>query len=518
MEFQPGSSGTAEGPRTPGAAGADGPTPGYGAGMRRVIPAAAALLLGGCPGGGEVPAPEGLPIVLVCLDTFRPDRLEAWGATGGITPNLDRFAAEAVVFTSAWAQANETLFSHASLFTGRYASELAPLTYDFRLPEDVPTLASVLSVYGYRTAGSVAGGHLLPEFGLARGFDHWTASADWGSFYHTIPPALAWLDARSQRSPWFLFIHGYDAHSRYLKPTPVGYLETPAEWLGAAREAVREAAGVVRIHDDHIFPTQFYLDRFDRGAPHIWGAGTRTRMAEAATEPESPALALTPEDHAHIRAVYDGAAAYADLFFGLLMAELDDRGVLDEAVVAVISDHGESLGEHGLYNHRYTLYDEDLHVLLMVRMPGGRAARVVDAPVALVDVLPTLLELAGATPPAGSRGQSLVPWLQGEAGPSHEVVFAEGSFRALSARTDHQRLVFTGLSTHSPWLVPLLAELPLESPAFEAVPPAPGHQVAPLREALLAWRRAVEPRPGTPQALSPELQRSLREQGYWEAR
>ena len=160
------------------------------------------------------------PIVLISLDTLRPDRLGAWGSESGLTPNLDRVAAEAVVFERSYSQAGETLFSHASLFSGRYASELNRLTYTFSIPEEIPLLPQILKAYGYDTGAAVAGGQLDPAFGFDRGFDSYDVPGEWASLYHTVPRALAWLDDRGSDDPdpFLLFVHGYDAHHRWDHP------------------------------------------------------------------------------------------------------------------------------------------------------------------------------------------------------------------------------------------------------------------------------------------------------------
>ncbi len=153
--------------------------------------------------GCSQPAREGPPnIILVSMDTLRQDRLGVYGNEDGLTPNIDKLAAESVVFEDAWAVSNETLYSHAALFTSRYATETGPIFDTFKLADTFPTLASVLGVYGYESAAFVGGGHLSASFELGRGFDRYHSSGNWGSLYHSVPDALAWLDARIV--PWAL--------------------------------------------------------------------------------------------------------------------------------------------------------------------------------------------------------------------------------------------------------------------------------------------------------------------------
>ncbi len=212
--------------------------------------------------------------------------------------------------------------------------------------------------------------------------------------------------------------------------------------------------------------------------------------------------------------------SYADAWFGLLMAELDRRGVLDEAIVVVLSDHGEELGEHGLYGHRYTLTDESLAVPLMVRLPGGeQGGRRVQGLVDLTDVLPTLLEAAGATSPAGTRGRSLWATLQGEAHEPRQAVFAQTMFRAVSVRVPQGRLTFSGIGADSPFLTELIGVTRLEPPAYSASAGLDKPTQLELSAQLVAWSRQLRAaEQGEHHAPSPEQRRLIREQGYWRPR
>jgi len=483
--------------------------------MSHLSPAGALFwLLAGC--GVEEGPP---PIVLISLDTLRADRLGSYGNTRGLSPNLDRFAEQALVFDRCYAQANETLHSHASLFSARYTSELGPLSREFRYPEDVPSLAEVLQLYGYRTGAAVAGGHLNEAFGLQHGFQLYVTAQEWGSLYHTVPVALQWLSSLEGEDPFFLFLHGYDAHSRYLKPTPFGYALADPTYDGPGQTAVTTQDGTVSVFGDHLFEHNLLNKQFDYDAPYLWGPENLERLEQAATKPGAKVEPLGAQDHEHIRDVYDGAVRYLDAMFGFFMAGLQEQGLLDEVVVAVVSDHGESLGERGVYNHRYRLADEELQVVLMIRPPGGlEGGRHVQSLVGLYDVMPTLLDMAGAQAPALLRGRSLTPYFS-EAPPERDHMFAECGFRQVSVRSASQRLSFQGLSADSPYLADLIAAAPLDGPAFVAEPAVrDATALEPLRQELVSWKRSL-PRAAARdvEPLDPEIVRGMQEHGYWES-
>ena len=465
-----------------------------------------ALLMAGCLRVTAQPVDTPPPIIIVSIDTLRADRLGAYGSTDGLTASLDRFAAESVVFTQTWAPSNETLFSHAALFTGRYPSELSSVDYNFSASPDVPTLASVLGVYGYTSGAFVGGGHLSPAFGLDAGFDDYTVSREWGSLYHTVPQALSWLDSLPEDATPFLFVHGYDPHHRYLKPTPWGYAETPADYAGLGQQVVRHPTGTAKVAAGRYFPRKRFDQIFDFSRLRAWNDEARAATAAQGGRP------LKAADVAHVAAVYDGAVRYGDAWFGLLMAGLQQRGLTDEALIVVLSDHGEGLGEQGVFNHRPALSEELLHVPLMIRPPGGTPARQVSAPTSLVDVMPTLLEAIDGMPPARMQGQSLWGAVRDGAEIASRAVFAETAFRQIAVRTADGALVFSGMSPHSPFLPAALESARLDGPAFDGWGSAdPGA----LRQAMLEWRRSLTVHPLIDGEISEERLKILQERGYW---
>jgi arylsulfatase A-like enzyme len=466
------------------------------------------------------PAREGPPnILLVSLDTFRADRVGALGNPDGLTPNLDHFAAESVVFTQAYSQASITMPSHTSLFTSRYPPESAGSTRAANIPADMYTLPQVLGAYGYQTAARVAGADLAPEIGPTKGFDSYVSAVDFGSLYHTVPLALDWLDASDPSRPFFLFVHSYDTHAAYLKPTPFGLVHAQALPVSPReRELLRSTHHVM---DGRMHTSVDLLDVVTQKHLRPRSPAARAALAELGDAVRPPLATVSADQEALVHDVYDGAVSYADAWFGTFMARLAERGRLDDTVIVVLADHGEQLGENGLYHRCCSLGDEVSHVPLLVRLPGAEGGgRRVDGLVELVDVLPTLLALVGAEAPAGIRGTSLVPALEGAPFPGRDVAITLGGkgFRMASARSAAGRLTYLGVQSTEPALNDLLATAQLPGPAFEASPGLPIVAQEALRDQLVAWESTLR-HPVTDAAIAtpPALREALEARGYWDA-
>ena len=409
------------------------------------------LVLVGC---ATNEAPKG--IILVSLDTLRADRLGAYGSTRGLTPNLDRFAAEGVVFDQGYAQSNETLYSHASLFTGQYPSRLGVLDGGFRLPAKATTLAGAFRGASWQTAAFVAGGHLAAPFGLGGGFDVYNDASSFGSIRETADLALRWLDeTASQEAPFFLFVHGYDTHDRYLKPTPFGYAAADPAEQGVGATVARTVGAASNIVDGYASDRIDLIEILSQARP-------RFERGRGIAEVDPEARKLAAEDVQHLAATYDGAVAWADACFGLFMAGLRERGLLDEVLIVVVSDHGEELGEQGVFNHRTSMSDATAHVPLLVRLPGGaNGGRRVTGLVELIDVAPTLLDLAGVGS-LDSPGQSLRGALEGGTWTGRSSAITEGALRMLSVRGPAARLSVEGLRLENPFLPAMIAVAPID--------------------------------------------------------
>lgn len=328
------------------------------------------------------------PLLIVSIDTLRADRLGCYGSTTGASPELDAFAAQAVRFESAYANSCKTAESHMSLFTSLPVTAHGVTNASARLELPVYevarnrlTLPQVLRRAGYWNAAVACGGNLMPKMGFARGFPPGRFLSDAQDVSVIVDRGLAALDAGlAQDDPVFLFLHTYQTHGPYVPPE--GYrLRFAPEFRGQVGERVQAIKDLPYQQQWAAMNTVFWA-----GVEHF-----------------------TAEDAAYLSDLYDGEVAYTDEHFGRLMRGLQERGLLDELIVVVLSDHGEEFAEHGHYEHDQ-LYEEALRVPLLIRLPGGRlGGTTVTGLTSLLDVMPTLLELLGLQGPEQMMGRSLVP-------------------------------------------------------------------------------------------------------------
>lgn len=350
-------------------------------GVLRTAAVITALALA-APGARAAPAErEGVrpPIVLITLDTTRRDHLGVYGYERETSPELDRLARESQVYTRAWSTSTWTLPAHASLFTGKFPTshgarwdprgELVVTQVvdddsarDLRASPISPvdrTLAQILRDEGYATGAFVAGPWAKAVFGLDRGFDHYDDdeihTTQGRSAQSVTDAALAWL-AGSATGPFFLFVNYFDAHSPYADPDG--------------------NAGLFRTWD---FVSQ------GRG-----GLQWSSRPPEAVAE---------------MFAAYDGEIRYMDRHLGRLLDGLKELGVYDRCTIIATADHGESLGEHGIIGHGQRLWEAELRIPLIVKLPLGEgSAASIDAPVQLTDIVPMLLDRLEIPVPFGVQG------------------------------------------------------------------------------------------------------------------
>lgn len=366
--------------------------------MRTAILALIALALAAC---GE-PEPRRPNVLLVSIDSLRADHLACYGYGRPTSPALDRIAAEGALFEQHVSSSSWTLPAHAALFTALHDSGHGCTDADKALAPRFETLAERLAEHGYATAGFYSGPFLHPAFGLAQGFETY---ADCTSAAEPSAPTAPGLDAANRAShadvanprtfaafqrwfaarderPFFAFVHLWDVHYDFTPPPPYDRLFGPD-------------------YEGWVDGRNFFFDE-------------RIRPG------------MDARDLERLIALYDGEIAWTDAYVARIRDELERAGVLDDTLIVVTADHGTEFFEHGWKGHRTTLYDEVIHVPLIVRFPRAvEAGTRVAAQTRAVDVAPTILDLCRVEPFADVSGSSLLGLLRdpaARAGPGHRAI------------------------------------------------------------------------------------------------
>jgi arylsulfatase A-like enzyme len=322
-------------------------------------------------------------ILLISIDSMRRDRSSAYGYRRQTTPALERLAADGIRFDRTYNNGGFTLRSHMTLMTSLRPDVHGVVeSSGLALADDRTTLAEVLSREGYRTGGFVDGGWMAGGFGFARGFDLYDDAG--GGLATTIPKAMEWL-TEGREHPSFLFLHTYDAHSGF-KTWPY---ECPSEFLfryvpqhdALGCKDGRCASDLITWIDEEVEAGRLVAGQY-----------------------------LSAPEQRSISAMYDGCLGYVDHKLGELFDWLRTRSLYDETLIVVLSDHGEEFLEHGMLGHNQEGYEETVGIPLIVKLPAqSQRGRRVGSLTAMVDVMPTVLEIVGLAAPATSQGVSLVP-------------------------------------------------------------------------------------------------------------
>lgn len=306
-------------------------------------------------------------IVVFLADTFRADNLAAYGDRYGLTPYLNAIARDARLFRRAWSVGTYTLPAHASMFSGVYPHEVGIVGTRHSLPESLVTIAERLSGAGYRTGAITDSVIVSQKYGLDQGFEWFDERRD--SVEGTASRVRAFLDADDGR-PVFLFVHTYRTHLPYTVSDHVRWAH--GEALGIADEEFWDLEDV------------------------------RTRVAHGADPGASAALARDG-----IRGLYRGAVIDLDHAFQAIHQRMEARGLFENGYLVFTSDHGEALDEHGTFYHTGKPFEEQSRIPLFVAGPDVAPAEI-DHAASLVDLAPTLADMAGLAPLPEWRGRSLL--------------------------------------------------------------------------------------------------------------
>ena len=334
-------------------------------------------------------------IVLLGIDSLRADHMSLYGYPRLTTPHMDAFAGGGTVFERCYSPHIPTTSGYATMFTGLdcFSNQVVALRHKGPMRPEAATLAEILKAEGYITTSVGFDGNAA-----ARGFDTYLKFSGWGSWEEGRSPkaqnlndvALPEIDRLVDAgAPFFLFLRHMDPHSPYLPPYPYERAFYHGNEFDPANTSM-----------DPVMAFKPFCDYFATWMP----PGIR--------------------DKDYVIAQYDGAVAYMDAAIRAIFTALEARGVLDDTIVVINSDHGETLYDHDCFFDHHGLYDPTLHVPLVIRYPGKVPAGLrLPGYVQHKDLLPTLLELAEIDPQGRAfDGRSLVPMMRGEVA-SHEAEF-----------------------------------------------------------------------------------------------
>ena len=338
------------------------------------------------------PAEHALNLVLVVLDTTRPDFLSPYGAPATATPFLETFAAQATRFDRAYSSSSWTLPAHATMFTGTLPATHGATQSTLRVAKSLPLLAETLRDSGYATAGFSANPWIGNDAGLQRGFEKFeridSVKKGWLSGQvtddkagrpSTIRPVMTWLRGRPDPAqPFFLFVNLTRAHHPYI-PSP----EAARELLGLDPNELREVL------------EEFYPELPDGRARSLMNRHYERKRPLSAAEWD------------RLSGLYRASLRTADEDLRRILEAVDRRSDARETLVLVVSDHGESLGEHGHFGHILNLYETSVRVAFLARGPGFEPGATDATPVHLADVHATLLGGAQLAQETGAIGVDL---------------------------------------------------------------------------------------------------------------
>jgi arylsulfatase A-like enzyme len=317
-------------------------------------------------------------VIVYLIDTLRADHLSPFNPETRVrTPGLDALVQQgAAIFTSAHTQENWTKPSVATLLSSLFPWEHNAVTTEAVVPSSVQLLPELLQEKGFYTGAFIANGYVSEKFGFKQGWDTYRNYIREGRYSRAqflAADALEWLDERPKEVPFFLYLHAIDPHVPY-RPT--------AEFLS--------------LYDPEPY----------KGIVNFKGDSTLLEKIKAGE------IRLSERDKTHLEALYDSEISYHDVHFNAVMNALAQRGLAEDTMIVVVADHGEEFWDHGSVGHGHSVYEELLHIPMVVRIPGllDRPTRLSSA-VGLVDVMPTVLEALGEPVPAGLSGTSLLPAL-----------------------------------------------------------------------------------------------------------
>lgn len=307
-------------------------------------------------------------LILISIDPFRASNIHYYGYDKQITPNIDSLAKESFVFLNAYSVSSWTLPSTMSIFTGIYPSKhkvvnkitltkegQEEITNLKKISPNIKTMAEILKTNGYKSAGFTGGAALHRQFGFADGFDTYVDGKDFAGLSDNLDQAIEWLN-KNKKEKFFLFLQGFDLHGQFIPEGGLDFRYSDPDYKGKLTGSPDEQK---ELREDALFRKK---------------------------------LGLTKDDVEFIKSIYDEKLNRFDELVGKLINNLKNQGLLDSTVIILTSSHGEEIYEHNRLDHGHSLYQELIHIPLIISIPGTKHENIVSQ-ISNIDLMPSILNL-----------------------------------------------------------------------------------------------------------------------------
>lgn len=358
--------------------------------------------------------PSSLNVVLITIDSLRPDHLGCYGYGLETSPNIDGFSKKAVLFTQAITQGSKTALALPSLHTSTYPRTHGIYREGYRLNESVTTLAQILKKYDYTTMAIVC--YIKHIQGLEKGFDIFNDVGSVGADKIT-QTAISWME-KNHQNKFFLWLHYFDTHGPYKPPSPY----------------------------NHIFVNNSELNK--RHIPISTGMHNCFRAIPTYIAEDN----ITDVDY--YISQYDSEIRFTDEQIGVLLRKIKELNLDRKSIIVITADHGELLGEHELYFEHFTLYDQILKVPLLIQCEGILpASKIVNSQVRLIDIAPTILASLHIPRGRTMQGENLLSLIVKRRSNRTLYAFAEEArpnkdFLRECVRSNDWKLIYTRYNNH----------------------------------------------------------------------
>lgn len=378
-------------------------------------------------------------VIMISLDALRTDHVGVYGYERNTTPHIDALAQKGIVFERAYSNTTWTLPSHMSLMTSLYPSVHRVFDTDSKLPSSMRTLAEELKDNGYLNVAFTGGGFTSKVFGFDRGFDLYREKYDaktenFGEGWrlsHILEDGFRWLEENADQK-FFMFLHCFDTHEPFIAHS---YLA----------EFDKDYDGPLKFLHNHAE----FMKHFDREKYQKYISRPLNINVFYEDIINHQRIDLTDEDKDHIIALYDNEVKFVDHHFGRLTAKLEELDLLDKTIVIILADHGEELLERGRIQHSLSVYEEIIHIPLIVHIPRYTGAGRNSALVQMTDIAPTLLDILDIEPPKAFKGISVL----NPKHPPNPYIVAEQK-QMVTIRAERYKLM-VNRKTQEPWLFDL---------------------------------------------------------------